>query len=100
MSHTEDENRVVPPKHRDAHGPSTAEPAALDSGEQEQAAQMIQRNYRGYRTRRQLNGMGLDASSRWAEVKHRLHLWHVAALTCVYRLSNRVSFQYTTADTY
>lgn len=36
--------------------------------EQKQAAQMIQRNYRGYRERRQLAGMGLDASARWAEV--------------------------------
>ncbi|KAI4948678.1 hypothetical protein J4E86_008026 [Alternaria arbusti] len=35
--------------------------------EQAQAAQMIQRNYRGYRERRQLQGMGLDASARWAE---------------------------------
>jgi hypothetical protein len=32
------------------------------------AARMIQRNYRGYRERRQMRGMGLDASSRWAEV--------------------------------
>ncbi|KAF1840466.1 uncharacterized protein K460DRAFT_371658 [Cucurbitaria berberidis CBS 394.84] len=37
------------------------------SVEQEQAAQMIQRNYRGYRERRQLQGMGLNASTRWAE---------------------------------
>lgn len=36
--------------------------------DEEQAAQMIQRNYRGYRERRQLNGIGLDASARWAEV--------------------------------
>ncbi|KAF3001325.1 hypothetical protein E8E13_005533 [Curvularia kusanoi] len=34
---------------------------------QQQAAQMIQRNYRGYRERRQLQGIGLDASARWAE---------------------------------
>ncbi|KAH7399642.1 hypothetical protein BKA66DRAFT_452265 [Pyrenochaeta sp. MPI-SDFR-AT-0127] len=44
--------------------------ASVESGdqEQEQAAQMIQRNYRGYRERRQLKGIGLDASARWAEV--------------------------------
>lgn len=36
--------------------------------EEEEAAQMIQRNYRGYRERRQLKGIGLDASARWAEV--------------------------------
>ncbi|KZM18592.1 hypothetical protein ST47_g10263 [Ascochyta rabiei] len=38
-----------------------------DRHEQQQAAQMIQRNYRGYRERRQLQGIGLDASARWAE---------------------------------
>ena len=38
------------------------------SHEEEQAAQMIQRNYRGYRERRQLAGMGLDPSTRWMEV--------------------------------
>ena len=46
----------------DGHEPLKPEP------EEEQAAQLIQRNYRGYRTRRQLQGMGLDASARWAEV--------------------------------
>ncbi|KAI9805422.1 MAG: hypothetical protein M1825_000673 [Sarcosagium campestre] len=35
--------------------------------EQEIAAATIQRNYRGYRGRRQCNGMGIDASSRWIE---------------------------------
>lgn len=39
----------------------------LSAPEQKQAAEMIQRNYRGYRERRQLQGMGLDASARWAE---------------------------------
>lgn len=36
--------------------------------QQEQAAQVIQRNYRGYRERRQLKGIGLSASTRWSEV--------------------------------
>ncbi|KAI9662496.1 MAG: hypothetical protein M1821_008663 [Bathelium mastoideum] len=36
-------------------------------GEEQQAAQMIQRNYRGYRARRQLKGMGLDSSTRWLD---------------------------------
>lgn len=36
--------------------------------EEEEAARKIQRNYRGYRERRQLKGIGLDASARWAEV--------------------------------
>jgi hypothetical protein len=46
--------------------------ASVGDGEQQKAAQMIQRNYRGYRERRQLQGIGLDASARWAEVRHTL----------------------------
>lgn len=42
--------------------------APKDDQQQTDAAQMIQRNYRGYRERRQLKGIGLDASARWAEV--------------------------------
>jgi predicted secreted protein len=45
---------------------STTEQQGQD---EEIAAQMIQRNYRGYRERRQLQGIGLDASARWAEVR-------------------------------
>jgi len=41
----------------------------LNDEEQQKAAQLIQRNYRGYRERRQLQGIGLDASARWAEVR-------------------------------
>jgi hypothetical protein len=41
---------------------------------EEEAATMIQRNYRGYRERRQLKGIGLDASARWAEVRS-VPLW-------------------------
>ncbi|KAF2201779.1 hypothetical protein GQ43DRAFT_350841, partial [Delitschia confertaspora ATCC 74209] len=47
---------------------SSIAPPHEHSPEQKEAAQLIQRNYRGYRTRRQLAGMGLDASTRWAEV--------------------------------
>lgn len=47
----------------------------MGTDEQKQAAQMIQRNYRGYRERRQLQGMGLDASARWAEVGHVRTTW-------------------------
>lgn len=36
--------------------------------DEQQAAKLIQKNYRGYRARRQLEGMGLDASVRWSEV--------------------------------
>ena len=40
----------------------------------EDAAEIIQRNYRGYRERRQLKGVGLDASTRWSEVSNILCL--------------------------
>ena len=39
----------------------------LSRDEQKKAATMIQRNYRGYRERRQMKGMGLSASARWEE---------------------------------
>lgn len=39
----------------------------LTEDEKEKAAGLIQRNYRGYRERRQMNGMGLDPSSRWVD---------------------------------
>lgn len=32
------------------------------------AAKLIQKNYRGYRTRRALQGHALDANARWIEV--------------------------------
>ncbi|KAF2498245.1 hypothetical protein BU16DRAFT_287942 [Lophium mytilinum] len=43
--------------------------AQPDSQNEEEAAaaQLIQKNYRGYRERRQLAGMGLDPSTRWVE---------------------------------
>jgi hypothetical protein len=44
------------------------QPKKDESRHEEEAAQLIQRNYRGYRERRQLAGMGLDANARWAEV--------------------------------
>jgi hypothetical protein len=39
----------------------------LSDEERTKAAAMIQRNYRGYRERRQMQGMRLDPSSRWIE---------------------------------
>jgi hypothetical protein len=39
----------------------------LSDEERTKAAALIQRNYRGYRERRQMQGMGLDPSSRWVE---------------------------------
>jgi hypothetical protein len=37
------------------------------SNAQSHAAEVIQRNYRGYRDRRALKGFGLDPSTRWIE---------------------------------
>ncbi|KAK1834866.1 hypothetical protein QBC39DRAFT_389218 [Podospora conica] len=34
-------------------------------GDEAKAATVIQRNYRGYRARREMRGLGLDASTRW-----------------------------------
>lgn len=36
--------------------------------DQDAAARLIQRNYRGHRTRRAMEGRGLDPSIRWMEV--------------------------------
>ena len=41
---------------------------APGASERSDAAQLIQRNYRGYRERRALQGYGLDPSTRWLEV--------------------------------
>ncbi|KAJ5818195.1 hypothetical protein N7474_003786 [Penicillium riverlandense] len=55
----------------------TAASQSTDSGddvtEKEQAAKTIQRIYRGYRTRRELNGLGLSANARWTEVLKDIH---------------------------
>lgn len=41
----------------------------LSSDDADKAAKLIQRNYRGYRERRQLSGRGIDATSKqWATV--------------------------------
>ena len=47
---------------------ATRHSGSMGTEEQKKAAKIIQRNYRGYRERRQLQGLGLDASARWAEV--------------------------------
>lgn len=39
-----------------------------EEDEEAAAAALIQRNYRGYKQRRELAGMGMDASTRWVEV--------------------------------
>lgn len=41
---------------------------ALTRRKRDSAAILIQKNYRGYRTRRHLEGLTFDASDRWLEV--------------------------------
>jgi hypothetical protein len=53
---------------QDVPADRTQDVASNGEQQQQDAAQMIQRNYRGYRERRQLKGIGLDASARWHEV--------------------------------
>lgn len=36
--------------------------------ENDDAAKTIQRNYRGYKSRREMNGCGMSADSRWREL--------------------------------
>jgi hypothetical protein len=67
----------------DKHQSPDKEFAPMGDHEQKQAAELIQRNYRGYRSRRQLQGMGLDPSARWAEVR----LLHVHNSSCILRLT-------------
>jgi hypothetical protein len=45
------------------NGPSSE----LSQNEKQKAATMIQRNYRGYRERRQMEGIGMSASARWSD---------------------------------
>ncbi|CAO1618822.1 unnamed protein product [Parajaminaea phylloscopi] len=45
-----------------------------DDEAQGKAARMIQSNYRGYRARRELQGMGMDATSRWSEALKNMKL--------------------------
>lgn len=61
----------------DKSGTQGATAGGLSSSDEEaraRAARLIQSNYRGYRTRRELDGMGLDANSRWAEAFQRMRL--------------------------
>ena len=49
----------------------------VNEDDREKAASAIQRTYRGHRTRRQLNGFGLDASTRWYEAVRDAQYQHV-----------------------
>ncbi|EST04833.1 IQ motif, EF-hand binding site [Kalmanozyma brasiliensis GHG001] len=52
------------PKHEHNH----------DNDDDKAAALLIQRNYRGYRTRRQLDGCNISADTRWSDAVHRMRL--------------------------
>lgn len=49
----------------------------LTDEERSKAAELIQRNYRGYRERRQLRGMGMDAGTRWVEALKEARYRHL-----------------------
>ena len=51
----------------------------------EEAAKIIQRNYRGFRVRRELQGLSLNPSSRWAEVRSSPRYKQCSALRCGWR---------------
>ena len=55
----------------------TLEHPELSEMEEQKAAELIQRNYRGYRERRQMKGMGLDASTRWLEALKEARYRHL-----------------------
>ncbi|TLD24613.1 iq calmodulin-binding motif protein [Venturia nashicola] len=59
-------------KERLVEGPPAARQEDGRTEETTAAAAMIQRNYRGYRERRQLRGMGLSPSTRWQEAVREL----------------------------
>ena len=52
---------------QNAHVADDDSPEDLSQDEKQKAAAVIQRNYRGYRERRQMKGLGLSASTRWSE---------------------------------
>lgn len=49
----------------------------LSDEEKQKAASLIQRNYRGYRARRQMQGLGLDPTSRWVEAVREARYRHL-----------------------
>jgi hypothetical protein len=50
---------------QEQHGQDNS--GASEAQKRDQAASKIQRNYRGYKTRRELDGLSLDPSTRWVE---------------------------------
>ncbi|KAN0059621.1 hypothetical protein ACQY0O_008190 [Thecaphora frezii] len=56
------------------HGSSSGTGTGSDDDGQTSAAILIQKNYRGYRARRELDGLSLSADSRWQDAIRRLRL--------------------------
>lgn len=48
---------------------ASEETEEIEDGRQRHAAEIIQRNFRGYRDRRVLKGHGIDPSTRWIDVR-------------------------------
>ena len=54
-----------------ANEDSSTEPPASNgntNNDDADAAKTIQRNYRGYKSRREMNGCGMSADNRWREL--------------------------------
>jgi hypothetical protein len=54
------------------HRPSSRHNSTNDEATKHRAATIIQRNYRGYRSRREMKGLGLNASTRWTHALREL----------------------------
>jgi len=54
-----------------------ADNGRLNDEERQKAAELIQRNYRGHRERRMLNGLSLDPSTRWVEAVKEARYRHM-----------------------
>jgi hypothetical protein len=63
-----DDNRVIIQRPRVPNDPEgVAMHQKLANREKHKAAAMIQRNYRGYRERREMKGIGMTSATRWSE---------------------------------
>ncbi|CAO1629380.1 unnamed protein product [Sympodiomycopsis kandeliae] len=65
------------PESGNGQGKETSSPKSGGKDDDEaraKAAKLIQSNYRGYRTRRELDGMGIDSNARWTDAFQRMRL--------------------------
>lgn len=63
-----------PPSSAEVRHPEQPQKPERNSDSDKAAALLIQRNYRGYRTRRQLDGCNISADTRWSDAVHRMRL--------------------------